>query len=98
MSNESEEIPTTENNSCGKDNGEKDVAKKRDELLRLSEDGEIEQSVSALKKASGKQILKLYAEYERREAERANIFLTDLLISKFSDLLGGLEAIESSDE
>ena len=30
--------------------------------------------------------------------KKANAFLTDLLISKFADLLGGLEAIESSDE
>ena len=33
-----------------------------------------------------------------QEAEKANIFLTDLLISKLADLLGGLEAIESADE
>ena len=67
-------------------------------MLLLSEDGEIPQSVAQLKKASEKQILKIYAEYERQQTEKANVFLTDLLISKFSDLLGGLEAIESSDE
>ena len=93
MSNGSEEIPKSTNNS---DNKEKDVARKHEELLRLSEDGEIQQSVSNLKKASGKQILKIYAEYER-QVEKANQFLTDLLISKFSDLLGRLEAIESSE-
>ena len=90
----SEEIPTTTTHT---NNGEEEIARKRNELLLLSEDGEISQSVASLKKASGKQILKLYAEYERIQAEKVNVFLTDLLISKFSDLLGGLEAIESSD-
>ena len=91
---DSEEIPTTPKHT----NNEEEIARKRNELLQLAEDGEITRPVSQLKKASGKQILKIYAEYERQQAEKANVFLTDLLINKFSDLLGGLEAIESSDE
>ena len=75
-----------------------EVMKKRKELIRLSEDGEITQSVQNLKKANDKVILKIYSEYEIKQAEKANIFLTDLLISKFSDLLGGFEAIETSEE
>ena len=75
-----------------------DVMKKREELIRLSEDGEISQLVQNLKKASDKIILKIYNEYEIKQSEKANVFLTDLLISKFADLLGGLEAIESSEE
>ena len=94
MSNDSQEIPTTANDF---DNRE-EIATKRNELLRLSEDGEIPQSVASLKKASGKVVLKIYAEYERQQAEKANAFLTDLLVSKFADLLGGLEAIESNAE
>ena len=76
----------------------KEVLKKREELIRLSEDGEIGQSVQNFKKASDKVILKIYAEYEVKQAEKANAFLTDLLISKFSDLLGGLDAIENIKE
>ena len=67
-------------------------------MIQLSEDGEISQSVASLKKASEKVVLKIYTEYERQQAEKANAFLTDLLVSKFADLLGGLEAIESSEE
>ena len=91
-----EKIPTTPKHS-NNISAEEEIARKRNKLLQLSEDGEILQSVAGLKKASGKQVLKIYAEYEREQAEKANAFLTDLL-SKFSDLLGGLEAIESSDE
>ena len=76
----------------------KEVMKKREELIRLSEDGEISQSVQNLKKASDNVILKIHAEYEVKQAEKTNAFLTDLLISKFVDLLGGLDPIESSDE
>ena len=43
-------------------------------------------------------MLKIYAEYEAKQAEKANAFLTDLLVSKFADLLGGLNAIESGEE
>ena len=79
-------------------NAKKEVMKKREELIRLSEDGEITQSVQNLKKANDKVILKIHAEYEIKHAEKTNAFLTDFLISKFADLLGGLEAIESSEE
>ena len=75
-----------------------DVMKKCEELIRLSEDGEISQLVQNLKKASDKVILKIYSEYEIKQSEKANAFLTDLLISKFSDFLGGLDAVESSKE
>ena len=66
----------------------------------MSEDGEIDQSVKYLKKASAKvQVLNtIYAEYEGKRLERANQFLTDLAISKFTNLLGGLGAFESSTE
>ena len=93
---ESEEIPTTPQHKNISE--QKDIARKRNELLLLSEDGEISQSVAQLKKASGKQVLRIYTEYKRQQEEKANAFLTDLLVSKFADLLGGLDAIESSEE
>ena len=68
---------------------------KRDELLKLSESGELDKSVSYIKKASQKVIDRLYEDYERRRMQRANEFLTDQLISRFSSILGGLDAIES---
>ena len=71
-----------------------DDESKRDELLRLAEDGDLDKSVAYIKKASQKIIDKLYTEYERKRTQKANEFLTDLLISKFSTTLGGLDAIE----
>ena len=68
---------------------------KRDQL---AEDGELDKSVAYIKKASKKIIDKLYSEYERKRAQKANEFLTDLLISKFAQSLGGLDAISQPDE
>ena len=74
------------------------MLKRRAELIKLSEDAEIEQSVKVIRKASEKTINTIYAEYEAKQADKANSFLTDMLISRFSDLLGGLDAIENSEE
>lgn len=75
-----------------------DVDKKWNELIRLSEDGDIDQSVKYLKKASAKVINKLYQDFESKRLEKANSFLTDMLISKFASVLGGLDAIASEEE
>jgi len=74
-----------------------DTDKKRDELLKLAEDGELDKSVAFVKKASSKIVDKLYGKYDRKRSQKANEFLTDLLISKFSSTLGGLDAIDSPD-
>ena len=72
-----------------------DNSKIRDELLKLAEEGELDKSVLYIKKASQKIIDKLYSEYERKCMQKANEFLTDLFISKFSSTLGGLDVIEA---
>ena len=46
-----------------------------------------------LKKASNKIIERYYNEYERKRMQKANEFLTDQLISKFADALGGLDEL-----
>ena len=74
-----------------------DVDKIREELIHLSEDGEITQSVAAIRKASKRTIERINADYNRKRAAKANKFLTDLIISKWADVLGGLDAIESSE-
>ena len=78
-------------------NDNNDLEKKRDELLKLAEDGDLDKSVDYIKKASHKVINKLYTEYERKIMQKVNEFQTDL-ISKFANTLGGLDAIESPDE
>ena len=74
-----------------------DYEKKRDELLKLAENGDLDKSIAYIKKASQKVINKLYTEYERKRMEMGNDFLTDLLISKFANGFGSFDAIESPD-
>ena len=75
-----------------------DVEEKRAELIRAIEDDEFKCSPPKVKKASAKVIGDLYLDLQKLRSDRANMVLTDLLISKVSDLLGGFEAIESSEE
>ena len=48
------------------------IWKKRDELLKLAEKGDLDKSVAYTKKVSQKVINKLYTEYERKHMEKAN--------------------------
>ena len=75
-----------------------EIDKKRETLLRLAESGDIDKSVAYIKKASKKIVDKLYEEHERKQLRRTNEFITDAIISKFSETLGGLDAIESPEE
>ena len=74
-----------------------DIDSRQQELIKLAEDRGIDQSVKYIRKASSKIIAKLYAEYKEKRLQRANKFLKDLLISKFSRFLWGLDEIESPD-
>ena len=67
---------------------------KRLELIRLSEEGEISQSIKHLKKASGKTISKIYSEYEHKQMDNTCTQLTDILITKFSELMGELDVVD----
>ena len=69
----------------------------RMKLIQLAESGEISQSVKYIKKASDKVISKLYAEYEWIQQDKSNAVLADVLITKFSELMGMLETVPSGD-
>ena len=75
----------------------KSCTKRRDELLKLADDDDLNKTVAYIKKAGEKAINKMYTEYERKIMQKANEFLTDVLISKFASSLGSLDAIEDSD-
>jgi hypothetical protein len=70
----------------------------RAELIRLSNAGEIKQSESYLKKASGKVIMKIRREYIVAQREKANVVLAEALIEKFSDLMEAISMVDSGNE
>jgi hypothetical protein len=75
-----------------------EVERKSGELVVLAKDGDLDKSVAFVKKANKKIVERLYDEYERKRERKANEFLTDLIISKFAALLGGLDAIADVSE
>ena len=75
-----------------------EVERKRGELVVLAEDGDLDKSVAFIENANKKIVERLYDEYERKRESKANEFLTDLIISKFAALLGGLDAIADASE
>ena len=52
--------------------------------MKLAKDGDLDKSVAYIKKASQQAINKLYTEYECKRMQKANEFLTDLVISRWS--------------
>ena len=66
-------------------------------MVQLAEAGEISQSVKYIKKASNKVISKLHAEYLMIEQDKNNTILSDVLITKFSELMGMLQTVPSGE-
>ena len=66
-------------------------------MVQLAEAGEISQSVKYIKKASDKVISKLHAEYLMIEQDKNNAILSDVLITKFSELMGMLKTVPSGE-
>ena len=51
-----------------------DIERKREELIKLAEDGQFKKKVNKIKKASKAIIEKYYKEYERKRMQKANEF------------------------
>ena len=66
-------------------------------MVQLAEAGEISQSVKYIKKSSDKVISKLHAEYLMIEQDKNNAILSDVLITKFSELMGMLQTVPSGE-
>ena len=66
-------------------------------LIQLAEAGEIPQSVKYIEKANSKVIRKIYAKYQMMEQDKNNAILSDVLITKFSELMGMLNTVPSGE-
>ena len=77
--------------------GERDNENVKLILIQLAEAGEIPQSVSYIEKANNKVIRKIYAKYQMMEQDKNNAILSDVLITKFSELMGMLNTVPSGE-
>ena len=97
MSSPDLSIPEEETTTATVETKETEADRRRLKMVQLAESGEISQSVKYIKKASDKVICKLYAEYEWIQQDKSNTVLADVLITKFSELMGMLETVPSGD-
>ena len=90
-----ENYETEETENIENENDHADHTRMR--MVQLAEAGEISQSVKYIKKASDKVISKLHAEYLMIEQDKNNTILSDVLITKFSELMGMLQTVPSGE-
>ena len=93
-------IPNIEEENIENENetaNENEADHTRMRMVQLAEAREISQSVKYIKKASDKVISKLHAEYLMIEQDKNNAILSDVLITKFSELMGMLQTVPSGE-
>ena len=90
---ETEETENIENETAN----ENEANHTRMRMVQLAEAGEISQSVKYIKKASDRVISKLHTEYLMIEQDKNNAILSDVLITKFSELMGMLQTVPSGE-
>ena len=90
-------IETEAESEVSEGSGEKDIDNIRLILIQLAEAGEIPQSVKCIEKANNKVIRKIYTKYQMMEQDKNNAILSDVLITKFSELMGLLNTVPSGE-
>ena len=70
----------------------------REELLALSEKGEINYAPKYIQKASRDTLGKIKRKYDRKQLEITNAFISNIIISKLADTLEQFGMIDSSSE
>ncbi len=82
------------------DHSEKPVADDsqslRSEMISLAEKHEIKQSVAYIKKASHSALEKIKADYERKQLQETNEYLSETLMEKLSEFMEGVNMIDNA--
>ncbi len=68
----------------------------RSELITLAEKCEIKHSVVYIRKASHSALEKIKGEYERKQLEETNEYLTETFMEKLSELMEGANMIDDA--
>ena len=68
----------------------------RSELISLAEKHEIKESVAYIKKASHSALEKIKREYERKQLEETNEYLSETLMGKLSEFMEGINMIDAA--
>ncbi len=68
----------------------------RAELITLAEKGEIKHSVAYIKKASHSALEKIKGDYERKQLEETNDYLSETLMGKLSEFMEATNMIDDA--
>ena len=68
----------------------------RAELITLAEKGEIKQGVAYIKKASHSALEKIKGDYERKQLEETNEYLSETLMEKLSEFMEATNMIDDA--
>ena len=88
------ETPNKETNNHSKKPGGSQFL--RNELMTLAEKHEIKHSVAYIKKASHSALEKIKGEYERKQLQETNEYLSETLMEKLSEFMEGVNIIDDA--
>ncbi len=73
-----------------------DIQSLRNELITLGEKHEIKHSVAYIKEASHSALEKIKGEYERKQLEETNEYLSETVMGKLSEFMEGVNMIDDA--
>ena len=83
-------------NESGKTQNADQIQSVRAELIALAEKGEIKQGVAYIKKASHNALEKIKEDYERKQLEETNEYISETLMGKLSEFMEAANMIDDA--
>ena len=86
----------TDDTACADTHPASAMQSLRSELITLAEKCEIKHSVAYIRKASHSALEKIKGEYERKQLQETNEYLTETFMEKLSELMEGANMIDDA--
>ena len=83
-------------NDSGETQNADQIQSVRAELITLAEKGEIKHSVAYIKKASHSALEKIKGDYERKQLEETNEYISETLMGKLSEFMEATNMIDDA--
>ncbi len=83
-------------NDSGETQNADQIQSVRAELITLAEKGEIKQGVAYIKKASHSALEKIKGDYERKQLEETNEYISETLMGKLSEFMEATNMIDDA--
>ncbi len=83
-------------NDSGETQNADQIQSVRAELITLAEKGEIKHSVAYIKKASHSALEKIKGDYERKQLEETNVYISETLMGKLSEFMEATNMIDDA--